>query len=144
MVQHAQDTLGHGTGTTTLSAADPATDAGLPGLTAAEAATRLTQVGPNEVETGRRFRLLREGLGFLGNPLVLILLAASIISGFLGEALSAAIIILVVLLSVGLDFLQVFRSEQAVNQLKSLVALTTTVWRDGHPAEIPVREVVPG
>jgi P-type Mg2+ transporter len=113
------------------------------GLTTAEAAAQLGRWGPNEVETGKRFRLLREGLGLLGNPLVLILLAASVISGFLGEALDAAIIIVVVLLSVGLDFFQVFRSEQAANRLKSLIAPTTRVWRDGHPVEIDVRDVVP-
>jgi P-type Mg2+ transporter len=113
------------------------------GLTSAEAAARLARFGPNEVETGRRFRVLREGLGFLANPLVLILLVAAVISGFLGEALDAAIIVLVVMLSVALDFFQVFRSEQAANRLKSLVALTTTAIRDGQPIEVPVREVVP-
>src|SRR2546428_3290555 len=114
------------------------------GLSSTEAAARLAQYGPNEVETSRRFRVLREGLGLLGNPLVLILLVAALVSGFLGEAVDAVIIVLVVLLSVALDFFQVFRSEQAANRLKSLVALTTTVWRDSQQVELPVREVVPG
>jgi magnesium-transporting ATPase (P-type) len=57
------------------------------GLTTSEAAARLAQYGPNVVETGRRFRVLREGLGLLANPLVLILLVAALISGFLGEPL---------------------------------------------------------
>ena len=117
---------------------------GSQGLTSAEAARRLAQYGPNEVETGRRFRVLRQGLSFLANPLVLILLVAAVISGALGETLDAGIIVLVVLLSVGLDFFQVFRSEQAASRLKSLVALTTTAIRDGRPTEIPVRDVVPG
>ncbi|HEX8966706.1 MAG TPA: HAD-IC family P-type ATPase, partial [Chloroflexota bacterium] len=114
------------------------------GLTSAEAAARLARVGPNEIETGRRFRVLREGLGLLANPLVLILIAAALISIRFGEVLDAGIIIVVILLSVALDFFQVFRSEQAANRLKSLVALTTTVIRDGRPAQIPVREIVPG
>ena len=115
------------------------------GLSTAEAAAALERYGPNEVQTGgKRFRLLREGLGLLGNPLVLILLAASVISGILGEPLDAIIIVLVVLLSVALDFFQVFRSDQAANRLKSLVAPTTTVVRDGRSSQIPVREVVPG
>jgi Mg2+-importing ATPase len=114
------------------------------GLSSEEAAARLDQYGPNEVESGRRFRVLREGLGLLGNPLVLILLVAALVSGFLGEPLDAAIIVIVVLLSVGLDFFQVFRSDQAATRLKSLVALTTSVIRDGRQADIPVREVVPG
>jgi magnesium-transporting ATPase (P-type) len=57
------------------------------GLTTSEAAARLAQYGPNVVETGRRFRVLREGLGLLANPLVLILLVAALVSGFLGEPL---------------------------------------------------------
>ena len=96
--------------------------------------------------------MLREGLGVLANPLILILLVAALVSGFLGEPLDAGITILVVLLSVALDFFQVFRSEQAANHLKSLVALTTTVLRDGRQTEIAdgrqteitVRDVVPG
>lgn len=120
------------------------TDAALHGLSSAEAAARLTRYGPTEVETGRRFRVLREGLGLLANPLVLILLVAAVVSGFLGEPLDAGIIIFIVLLSVGLDFFQGFRSDQAANRLKSLVALTTTVVRDNREAEILVREVVPG
>jgi P-type Mg2+ transporter len=114
------------------------------GLSSADAAARLSQYGPNEVETGRRFRVLREGLGLLANPLVLILLVAAVVSGFLGEPLNAAIIIFIVLLSVGLDFYQVFRSDQAANRLKGLVALTTIVLRDGRRTAVPVREVVPG
>jgi Mg2+-importing ATPase len=78
------------------------------------------------------------------NPLVLILVAASLISGFLGEPLNAAIVILIVLLSVALDFVQVYRSEQAAKKLRSLIAPTTHVWRDGKLAELPVRQVVPG
>lgn len=115
-----------------------------PGLTAAEAARRLVESGPNQLETGGRFRQLRSGLGLLANPLVLILLAASVVSGIVGEALSAAIIVTIVLLSVGLDFFQTFRSEQAANRLQSLVALTARVWRDGTLTDIPLREVVPG
>jgi len=114
------------------------------GLTAAEAARKLAEIGPNLIETGSRFRLLQTGLGLLANPLVVILLVASIVSGVVGETLSAAIIVSIVLLSVALDFFQSFRSEKAASSLQSLVALTTSVWRDGQLAEVPVRDVVPG
>jgi P-type Mg2+ transporter len=114
------------------------------GLTAAEAASRLVKFGPNEIETGGRFHQLRSGLGLLANPLVLILLVASIVSGIVGEVLSAALIVTIVLLSVGLDFFQSFRSEQAASRLQGLVALTARVWRDGQITNIPLRDVVPG
>jgi Mg2+-importing ATPase len=118
--------------------------AAAPGLTSSEARRLLEQLGPNEVEAGRRFQNLRTLLTFASSPLVLILLAASIISGLLGEIVNAVLISLMILLSIGLDFFQVFRSEKASSKLRDLISPTTTVWRDGRQAEIPVREVVPG
>ncbi len=114
------------------------------GLSAKEAARRLARYGPNELETGRRFWAVRPLLLFFANPLVLILLVASVISGLLGEPVNALLITVIVLLSAVLDFLQVARSEQAARRLKQLVAPTARVWRDGMLVEVPVREVVPG
>jgi len=114
------------------------------GLSAAEAVTRLARFGPNEVPTGQRFFLVRTLLGFLANPLVVILLVASLISGLVGETFNAGLIALMVVLSVGLDFFQVYRSQQAASKLQALIAATTTVRRGGQALEIPVREVVPG
>jgi P-type Mg2+ transporter len=114
------------------------------GLNSAEAARRLVEVGPNQLEAGGRFHVLRAGLAFSSNPLVVILLVASPISGLLGEALNAALIALMVVLSVALNFAQVFRSEQTARQLQRLVAPTARVWRDGRLLDIPVRDIVPG
>lgn len=114
------------------------------GLSSDEAARRLAEFGPNEVDTGRRFWALRSLLGLLLNPLVLILLVASVMSGLLGEAVNAGLIALIVILSIALDFLQMFRSQQAARALQSLIRPTATVWRDGRPTEVPVREIVPG
>ncbi|HLH21737.1 MAG TPA: magnesium-translocating P-type ATPase [Chloroflexota bacterium] len=123
-------------------AAPPAPPAA--GLTAAEAAARLARYGPNEVPSGHHFWAVRTLLGFLANPLVLILLAASIVSGVLGEPVNATLITLMIVLSVALDFFQVYRSEQAAAKLQALIPTMTTVWRDGRPVEVPLREVVPG
>jgi Mg2+-importing ATPase len=114
------------------------------GLSSAEAAQRLAQIGPNAVETEDRFRILRAGIAFSSNPLVIILLVASLISGVLGEVLNATLIALMVGLSVALNFVQVFRSEQAARNLCSMVAPTARVWRDGRLLEVPMRAVVPG
>jgi len=127
----------------------PSNSPGIPppakqGLTTAEAARRLSQFGPNQLVTGGRFRVLRTGLGLLANPLVLILLAASVVSGIVGETLDAGIIVTIVLVSVGLDFFQIFHSEQAASKLQSLVTLTASVWRDAQLTDIPMRDVVPG
>lgn len=130
--------------TETPPPANPAVSAAGHGLSSAEAARRLRQFGPNTVETGRRFWLFRTLLGLALNPLVLILLAASIISGLVGEAINATLIVLMIVVSLGLDFFQMYRSEQAASKLQSLIALTTRVWRDGRLQEIPVHELVPG
>src|SRR5947207_8324037 len=72
------------------------------GLTIEEARKRLSQYGPNEPTVIRRGATLQQLLVFLANPLVIILLLASIISAILGEVLNASIIITMVFLSVAL------------------------------------------
>jgi P-type Mg2+ transporter len=114
------------------------------GLTTPEARKRLEQYGPNEPTVLRRGTTLRQLLVFLANPLVLILLLASIITAMLGEVVNSSIIILMVLLSVALNFFQTFRSQQAVERLRTGVALTSMVLRDGVWCEQPRSALVPG
>jgi P-type Mg2+ transporter len=114
------------------------------GLTTAEAARRLTQVGPNEPPFARRTAGLGQLLLFLVNPLVIILLLASLASALLGEVLNAAIIATMVLLSVALNFFQAYRSQRAADRLRATVTPTATVQRDGAWQELPRRELVPG
>ena len=114
------------------------------GLSSVEAERRLEDCGPNEPEVVRRASPLAEFLRFCTNPLVLILLVASIISAFLGELLNAAIIGAMVVLSVVINFVQAYRSEQAVRRLREQVAPTASVLRDGNWQELPRRILVPG
>ncbi len=114
------------------------------GLTSAEARGRLAEVGPNEPAAHRRGAVARELLFFLANPLVGILLIASLVSALLGEAISALIIALMVVLSVALNFVQTYRSQRAAERLREEVAPTAGVLRDGRWVEIPRRELVPG
>src|SRR6266540_1539039 len=113
------------------------------GLSSTEARHRLKEFGPNAVETGRRFWVFRALLSLFLNPLVLILLAASLISGALGEWLNASLIALMIVFSLVLNFLQMFRSEQASARLRSMIRPLTRVWRDGEVVDVPVSEVVP-
>jgi Mg2+-importing ATPase len=114
------------------------------GLSSEQARKRLGQYGSNEPTTVRRMATLQQLLTFLANPLVLILLTASIITAVLGETLNAFIIILMVLLSVILNFLQTFRSQRAVERLRAGVALTSAVLRDGMWNDVPRSVLVPG
>ncbi|MCA1979792.1 MAG: magnesium-translocating P-type ATPase [Thiobacillus sp.] len=114
------------------------------GLGAAEAAARLERVGPNLLhprsERAWIFQLVRN----FRNPLVLVLLAASAVSGLLGDMMSFAVITVIVLMSVVLDFFQEYRASRAVDKLRSTVALRASVLRDGEAREVPVAELVPG
>jgi P-type Mg2+ transporter len=114
------------------------------GLTTEEAREHLGRYGPNEPTTVRRWATLQQMLVFLANPLVLILLVASIITAILGEVLNASIIITMIVLSIGLNFFQTFRSQRAVARLRAGVALTSTVLRDGAWSELPRAALVPG
>ena len=114
------------------------------GLASDEAKRRLAQFGPNEFASPSFWQPLWQFLAFFANPLVLILLAASLISTALGEATEAVIIIAIVLVSATLDFFQVFRSNRAAERLRHEVAPRAKVRRDGEWREIPRREVVPG
>ncbi|NEM90068.1 magnesium-translocating P-type ATPase [Galbitalea soli] len=78
------------------------------------------------------------------SPIVLILVAATIISGALGDLADAAIIIVIILLSGLLGFTQEHGAGRAVRALVQSVAVTVTVRRAGVAREIPLGEVVPG
>ena len=107
------------------------------GLTTEEALRRLSEIGPNEPASKAHSTLPRQALELFLNPLVLILLISSAISAALGEQTSASIIALIVLLSAAVNFYQTYRSQRAVDALRSKVAVTATVHRDGKWIEIP-------
>ncbi|HLI51306.1 MAG TPA: HAD-IC family P-type ATPase, partial [Thermomicrobiaceae bacterium] len=114
------------------------------GLTGAEARRRLREYGLNETSRRSRAARVAQLILLLVNPLVVILLIASIASALLGEGANAAIIGAIVLLSVTIDAFQSYRSQRAADALRASVSLTATVRRDGVWTEIPTRELVPG
>lgn len=121
-----------------------ALDATPDGLTSAEASARLARFGANEPAEAARLALLRQLVAFLANPLVIILLLASIVTGLLGEYFNAGLIAAMVLLSVALNFVQTYRSQAAADRLRAQVTPTATVHRDGKWTERPRHELVPG
>lgn len=114
------------------------------GLTNDEARRRLAEVGANEPAPHRGGGALRQLLTFFANPLVVILLLASLISATLGDVVNASIIVVMVALSVVLNFTQTHRSQRAAERLREAAAPTATALRDGRWREIPRRDVVPG
>ena len=88
------------------------------GLTADDARRRLGEVGPNEPARAPRTAGLVQILLLLANPLVIILLIASAASAILGERVNASIIVLMVALSVVLNFVQTYRSHRVAERLR--------------------------
>jgi len=114
------------------------------GLTAAEAARRLSEHGPNELQAVQRvspWALLFEQFQ---NVLIIILLIATALSAFLGHGVEAVAIAVIVLFAVLLGFVQEYRAERAIEALRQMAAPTAAVLRDGHEVEVPAREVVLG
>ena len=114
------------------------------GLSEEQAQERLSRLGRNLFAERPRRGVWLQFLARFRNPLVLILLVASAISGLTGDATSASIISAVLVLSVLLDFVQEYRAGRAAERLKESVAVHATVVRGGKPREVPVADVVPG
>ncbi|WP_414654454.1 magnesium-translocating P-type ATPase [Ideonella sp.] len=114
------------------------------GLSCAEAARRLRTEGRNTLDEELDTRTWRLALGQFKSPLVLILVFAGVVSASLRDWLDAAIILVVVLGSCGLGFLQEYRASKAVAQLRKRLALTVTALRDGAPRVVLTSELVPG
>ncbi|AIE86597.1 magnesium-translocating P-type ATPase [Fimbriimonas ginsengisoli] len=122
----------------------PGTQTPSAGLTSGEARLRLETDGPNEVTRPRAHGILRFLAPLLANPLVVILLGAAAVSASLGDRVNAAIIVAMIALSFGLDWVQTRRSHQAAEKLKNSISPTAAVLRDGKWQTIARREVVVG
>lgn len=118
-------------------------DASPTGLSSSQANERLARFGPNILNPSKRHVVLQFLLRFR-NPLVLLLLAASLISAITGDVMSFAIIMSMVVLSVSLDFFQEYHAERAVEALRRSVAVKAMVQRNGVAIELHVTQIVAG
>ena len=111
------------------------------GLTSAEAARRLRQDGPNAVGREGPRGPLAILVSQFASPLVLILLAASLVSFAVHDQVEAAIILTIVAMSAALGFVQEARSAAAVEALQARLALKATVVSDGKQQDLPIEGV---
>jgi Mg2+-importing ATPase len=114
------------------------------GLTNEEARQRLAEFGANDPIPRKRTTAISQLLSSFLNPLIPILVIASIVSAALGEVVNATIIVVMVLLSVLLNFTQSYRSQRAAERLRREVAPTAIVLRDGVWQDVSRGEIVPG
>lgn len=114
------------------------------GLTTQEAEHRLEEIGLNLLKPKKQVTRLNLFLNQFKSPIVLILLSAAIISAFVRDWTDAVIILLIVLGSAILSFIQEYNASSAAEKLQSQVALKTLVLRDNQQQSIPSERVVPG
>jgi Mg2+-importing ATPase len=114
------------------------------GLRADDARQRLAQYGPNALKVRERATALGLFLNQFRSPIILILLFATGVSAVLREWVDAVIVLLIVLGSALLSFVQEYNANNAAERLRARLTLKTTVLRDGQPVSIPAEEVVPG
>jgi Ca2+-transporting ATPase len=114
------------------------------GLSAAEAARRLATAGPNELRRDDGTPPWRIFVRQLSSPVVLLMLAAAVVSGLLRETADAIAIGAIVVLDAVVGFLQEYRAERAVLALRSMTAPHARVVRDGQQLTVSATEVVPG
>jgi len=114
------------------------------GLSSEEAKKRLKTYGYNELPEPPKPTLLAQFLDQFKSTLVLILIAAAIISAFFGELIDTLVILGITILNATLGVVQQRRAESALEAVKKLSNPTSKVLRDGKVQVIPSREVVPG
>ncbi len=114
------------------------------GLNSEEVEQRLDEYGPNELSHARHLDFWADILHRCKSPLVIQLLVIALVSAFIGEIKSTAIVSAMVFLSVGLSYILDRRSSQAVETLGRRVQSRTLVLRDGQETEVRISEVVPG
>jgi Mg2+-importing ATPase len=113
------------------------------GLGADEAARRRDVFGAN-VLASHRVTMFGVLVRQLRNPLLILLLSAAAVSAATGDTTDGAIIAAIVVLSVGLGFVNEYRSEVAVAALHANIRHEAQVWRDGAQQRLDVRDLVPG
>ena len=114
------------------------------GLSQAQATERLARHGPNAIVAARTPGPLRLFARQFTDVLVLILLAAALIAGLIGDLADTLVILFIVLLDAVVGFVQEYRAERAVAALKQLGTPDASVLRDAQRRQIATSELVPG
>jgi len=119
------------------------------GLSSQEVEKRLEELGRNKLKEGVKITILQRFLSQLKDPMIIILIAAAIISGitawYSGEGFADVVIIMaVVIINAVLGVYQESKAEKAIEALQEMAASTSKVLRDGHIAIVKSEEIVPG
>ena len=114
------------------------------GLRADDAAKRLLEYGPNELEQEEKTSALRLFVEQFKNPLLIVLLFGAAISLYAGHVIDAIAIAVIVLINTAIGFVQEFKAQKSMDALKEMAAPDAFVRRDGEWLRVPASELVPG
>lgn len=114
------------------------------GLQEAEASRRALKHGPNVIESRAGRSLIELLVEQLKDFMVLVLIAAAVLSGVIGDFVDTLVILAIVLLNTAIGFGQSWRADRAMAALKRLATAHATVVRGGQTKTIPAAELVPG
>jgi Ca2+-transporting ATPase len=114
------------------------------GLDSDEVAERRRLFGPNSIRESEQTGFLYKLLVQFRDVMILVLLAAAVIAGAIGEISDTIVILVIVLLNAIIGAVQEYKAEQAVAALKKMTAPDARVRRGGHFHTVSSEEVVPG
>lgn len=114
------------------------------GLTQEEAAARLAQLGPNELEGEEQRSIWKQILAAASEPMLLLLAGTATLYFFLGQISDALVMLVFVFFVSGISIFQEWKTQKTISALRDLTSPKVGVIRDGETLEIPTRELVEG
>ena len=114
------------------------------GLSAQDASARLEKYGRNIIESSNKKSLAKKIIEQIADPMVILLIVASIISAFTGDVVESIIIIAIVVINAIMSIIQEGRAEDSVAALQKMSSPEATVLRDGSRKKVKADELVPG
>lgn len=114
------------------------------GLSAAAAQQKLVENGPNELQEAAQKSALSIFFSQFADVMILVLIAAAVISGLIGDLKDTLVIAVIIVLNAIVGFVQEYRAEKAMQSLKKIAAPTATVMRDNAIQVIPAAQLVAG
>ena len=114
------------------------------GLSSSEAQARLDKYGPNRIESSNKKSMLEKIKEQILDPMVILLIVASIISAFTGDTVEAIIIIAIVIINAIMSIYQEGQAEDSVAALQKMSSPEATVVRDGKRGKVKAEDLVPG
>ena len=114
------------------------------GLTQAEASRRLRRYGANTIAEQQRRSVVSMIARQLSDIMILVLLGAAVVAGFIGDVEDSIVIVVIVVPNAAVGVVQEYRAERALEALRGMAAPTARILRDGNQQIVPATDVVPG